>query len=73
MKEDHSQSINNEAVRDPQQNINNEGISGILNSFMSGSFTIFQISQYCTPCDFMNKSQTKTEKCLFLNIIILLK
>lgn len=43
------------------QNINSKGLLWILNSFLSGSFTIYQILQFFTSSDFPNILQTKAE------------
>lgn len=46
---------------DHLQDINSEGLLWILNSFLSGSFTIYQILQFFTSSDFLNILQTKAE------------
>lgn len=53
------------------QNTNSEGLLRILNSFLSGNFTIYQISQFFTSSDFPNILQTKAELyVLKYNIVI---
>lgn len=50
------------------QNTNSEGLLRILNSFLSGSFTIYQISQFFTSSDFPNILQTKAELYISLKL-----